>query len=128
MVRKNMKNSEIYGIAAQLVEYVTNLNLALPVKVNFYLQKNINAIITIAQELETERGKILDTYGTINGETGNYDFEEDNLQKANQELIDLFNLEQEVPIYEIALSAFDDVVLDTNQFKAISFMIKDEEE
>ena len=128
MVRKNMKKSEIYGIAAQLVEYVTNLNLALPVKVNFYLQKNINAIITIAQELETERGKILDTYGTINGETGNYDFEEDNLQKANQELIDLFNLEQEVPIYEIALSAFDDVVLDTNQFKAISFMIKDEEE
>ena len=127
MVRKNMKNSEIYSIGIQLAEHVMNLNLSLPVKVNFYLQKNISSLMAIATELEKSRNEILEKYGTIDSETGNYSFEDDALETANQELKDLFELEQEVPIYEISLDAFGDAELDTNQVQAISYMIKEEE-
>ena len=127
MVRKNMKNSEIYSIGIQLAEHVMNLNLSLPVKVNFYLQKNISSLMAMATELEKSRNEILEKYGTIDSETGNYSFEDDVLDIANQELKDLFELEQEVPIYEISLEAFGDAELDTNQVQAISYMIKEEE-
>ena len=128
MVRKNMTNNEIYSIAMQLIEHISQANLCLPIKVNFYLQKNMSAILSIAEDLEQSRNEILNKYGTLNAETGEYNFEEDNITEANQELMDLFSLEQEVPIYEISLEAFGDLQLDTNQVKAISYMIKEEEE
>ncbi len=128
MVRKNMTNNEIYIIATQLVDNMANLNLHLPVKVNFYLQKNMTAIISIAEDLEKSRNEILEKYGTRNEEDGNYQFEDDALQEANKELLDLFSLEQEVPIYEISLEAFDGVELDSKQVQAIAYMIKEEEE
>ena len=127
MVRKNMTNNEIYLIATQLVENISKLNLHLPVKVNFYLQKNMAAVISIAEDLEKSRNEILEKYGTLQ-EDGNYQFEDDALQEANKELLDLFNLEQEVPIYEISLENFDGVELDSKQVQAISYMIKEEEE
>ena len=128
MVRKNMKNSEIYSIGVQLAQYVTKLNLSLPVKVNFYLQKNITALMAMATELEQSRNDILAKYGSYNSEEGNYNFEDDEkLNQANAELTDLFELEQEVPIYEISLEDFGNVELDTTQVQAISYMIKEEE-
>jgi hypothetical protein len=128
MVRKNLTNNEIYGIAMVLLENeVPQLNLSLPVKVNFYLQKNVTAIVDMAKEIEATRNEILQQYGKRE-EDGNYTFEDDNLKKANQELADLFALQQEVPVYEISLDAFDNVELTSNQVKAISYMIKEEEE
>ena len=128
MVRKNMKNSEIYSIGVQLAQYVTKLNLSLPVKVNFYLQKNITALMAMATELEQSRNDILSKYGVLDPEQGNYTFEDDDkLAQANSELVDLFELEQEVPIYEINLEDFGDAELDTNQVQAISYMIREEE-
>lgn len=128
MVRRNMTNNEIYGIAVGLAESVANENLTLPIKVNFYLQKNITTVLAIAEELEKSRNELLARYGTLDEATGNYNFEQDKLEIANKELTDLFNLEQEVPIYEISLDDFGDVQLDAKQIKAISYMIKDEEE
>lgn len=128
MVRQNMTNNDIYIIASDLVQNITQLNLHLPVKVNFYLQKNIDAILAIAQDLEKSRNEILERYGTKDEETGNYSFEDDNLEKANQELIDLFTLEQEVPIYKIKLEDFNNIELDSKQVQAISYMIEDIEE
>lgn len=127
MVRKNLKNNEIYSIAMQLIENeIAQLNISLPVKVNFYLQKNVANIIDMAKDIESNRNDILQKYGTLN-EEGNYDFEEGKLEQANQELVDLFELEQEVPIYEITLDAFDGVELTSKQVQAIAYMIKEEE-
>jgi len=128
MVRKNLTNNEIYAIAIQLLEnHITDLNLSLPVKVNFYLQKNIDVIVDMAKDIEMTRNKIFQQYGTPT-EDGNYTFEDDNLEKANQELVDLFELQQEVPIYQISIDSFDGIELTSNQVKAISFMIKEEGE
>lgn len=126
MVRRNMTNNEIYTTAIALSQNVANANLCLPIKVNFYLQKNITALMEIAQDLEKSRTEILQKYGKQN-DSGNYDFEGDNLEKANEELTELFKLEQEVPIYEINLNDFGNVELDGKQVQAISYMIKEEE-
>lgn len=128
MVRKNMKNSEIYTIGLNLTQNVVNANLHLPIKINFYLQKNITSLLALAEEIEKTRNEVLQKYGTINSETNAYDFEGENLEKANNELMELFELEQEVPVYMISLEDFGDVELDSNQVRAISYMIQEEEE
>ncbi len=127
MVRKNLTNNEIYGIAMALLESgVSQLDISLPVKVNFYLQKNVAVILEMAKDIENNRNEILQKYGTPT-EEGNYTFEDDKLEIANQELVDLFTLQQEVPIYEISLDAFDGVELTSKQVQAITYMIKEEE-
>lgn len=127
MVRNNMTNEEIYTTALDLSKNVVNANLHLPVKVNFYLQKNVSAIVSMAEEIEKARNEIFQKYGTADDE-GNYQFANEVIDEVNHELGDLFSLEQEVPIYEIALDDFGNTELDSNQVRAISYMIKDEEE
>lgn len=127
MVRNNMTNEEIYTTALDLSKNVANANLHLPVKVNFYLQKNVSAIVSMAEEIEKARNEIFQKYGTADDE-GTYQFANEVIDEVNHELGDLFSLEQEVPIYEIALDDFGNTELDSNQVRAISYMIKDEEE
>lgn len=127
MVRNNMTNGEIYTTALDLSKNIVNANLHLPVKVNFYLQKNVSAIVSMAEEIEKARNEIFQKYGTADDE-GNYQFANDVIDEVNHELGDLFSLEQEVPIYEIALDDFGNTELDANQVRAILYMIKDEEE
>lgn len=127
MVRNNMTNEEIYTTALDLSKNIVNANLHLPVKVNFYLQKNVSAIVSMAEEIEKARNEIFQKYGTADDE-GNYQFANDVIDEVNHELGDLFSLEQEVPIYEIALDDFGNTELDANQVRAILYMIKDEEE
>lgn len=127
MIRKNMTNGEIYSIATEVAKNLTGLDLSLPVRVNFYLQKNTKEIMDIARDIESNRDAILDKYGKRN-EDGSYQVNDGELDQLNKELGDLFDLEQEVKIYEIDLAAFDGVNLTTSQVNAITFMIKEEEE
>ena len=47
------------------------------------------------------------------------------IEKASQELNDLFNLEQEVQIYTIQESSLtDDLTITTSQMEALMFMIE----
>ena len=52
VVRKTMSNLEIYNTATSLSELFTEMvqtEIKLPVKVNFYFQKNMNALVAMAQ-------------------------------------------------------------------------------
>ena len=54
VVRKMMKNTEIYNIASALVNLYNQMaenNMKFPVKVNFYFSKNMKALVDMAQEL-----------------------------------------------------------------------------
>lgn len=125
--RKMLKNSEIYSIGNALLEYMQG-SLNLPVKVNFYLQKNIMTIVELAKGIEESRSEILRKYGTLNEDGTSYHFDDDKISIAQGELNDLFNLEQEVKVYMIKLDWFDNVELSSEQVNAIMFMIEDEEE
>lgn len=131
VIRKLMTNNDIYNHANNLLSAFEDVaNLSLPVKVHFYFQKNMDFIVKMAQDIEKSRTEILDKYGTLDQETQTYKFEEADVEKVNQDMMDLFSLEQEVKIHVIPMEWIEDMELTAKQVNAFSFMfdMDDEEE
>lgn len=119
-----MKNSEIYNYAQALTEAFRDNNQRLPVKINFYLQKNKKTLLSLSQDIEQSRMEIAQNYGILNEEGTAYTIPDENISIVNTEIQDLFNIEQEVPIYKVSIDSFsDDLTLTTAQMEAIMFMI-----
>lgn len=127
MKTKTMTNLEIYAYANALMDAFKE-EITLPVKVNFYLQKNMTRMIEAGKEIEKARMDIIQKYGTPTEDGQNIEVSADMVEAVNKELEDLFALEQEIKVNEIALDAFDGIELTSAQVAAIAFMIKDEEE
>lgn len=127
MANKTMTNLEIYAYADALMNAFKE-EITLPVKVNFYLQKNMTRMIEAGKEIEKTRMDIIQKYGTPTEDGQNIEVSADMVETVNKELEDLFALEQEIKVNEIALDAFDGIDLTSAQVAAIAFMIKDEEE
>lgn len=127
MMNKTMTNLEIYAYADALMNAFKE-EITLPVKVNFYLQKNMTRMIEAGKEVEKTRMEIIQKYGTPTEDGQNIEVSADMVETVNKELEDLFALEQEIKVNEIALDAFDGIELTSAQVAAIAFMIKDEEE
>ena len=119
-----LTNNEIYTRAQKLSIAFNDGEQKLPIKVNFYLQKNKSTLIALAQDIDKSRMDILQTYGTLNEEGNAYDIPEDKIAEVSKELEDLFNLEQEVQIYKVNINSLsDDLTLTTTQMEALMFMI-----
>ena len=127
MANKTMTNLEIYAYADALMNAFKE-EITLPVKVNSYLQKNMTRMIEAGKEVEKTRMEIIQKYGTPTEDGQNIEVSADMVETVNKELEDLFALEQEIKVNEIALDAFDGIDLTSAQVAAIAFMIKDEEE
>lgn len=122
-----MSNLEIYSTAQSFNKAFENFNEYLPVKINFFMQKNKNIISSLAQDIDNARMEIIQTYGKLNDEGDAYIVPPESIDIANKELADLFSIEQEVNINKISLSAFDGVKFTTDQVQAIMFMIDEEQ-
>ena len=119
-----LTNNEIYSYAYKLMEVFQDSSQKLPIKINFYLQKNKNTLLTLAQEIEKTRFEIIQSYGNLNQETQQFVVPQDKIAEASKELNDLFNLEQDVNIYMINIDSLsDDYAMTTAQMEAIMFMI-----
>lgn len=127
MANKTMTNMEIYAYASALMEAFKE-DITLPVKVNFYLQKNMTRMIDAGKEIEKTRMEIIQKYGTPTEDGQSVEVAAEMVETVNKELEDLFALEQEIKVNEISLEAFDGIDLTSAQVGAIAFMIKDEEE
>lgn len=125
---KIFTNNEIYNYATLLGDAFNDEELYLPIKVNFYLQKNITTLTELAKSVEESRMKIAQHYGELNEDGQGFQIPPENIEQASKELEDLFNLEQEVKIYPIKLDAFDNTQISTKQMQAILFMIEEPEE
>ena len=129
VIRKIMTNNEIYTHATNLLGAFENIaELKMPVKVHFYFQKNMDNIVNMAQDIEKSRNEILQKYGTIDEETHNYKFADEDMDKVNSDITDLFSLEQEVKNYVIPMEWVEDMELTAKQVVAFSFMIEEETE
>jgi hypothetical protein len=121
---KKMTNSEIYNIATILGKAFEDEKQVLPVKVNFYMQKNRATLMALAQEIEKARVEILQKHGTLNEETNQFEFTNEVAETVVKELNDLLGLEQEVNIYTVNIDNFgDELTLTTGQMEALMFMI-----
>ena len=129
MATKNitLTNLEIYTTAQALMESITT-DINLPVKVGFYIQKNMKKMTELAQEIEKSRMEIFDKYGEKDEETNQYKFDKSVQEQVQKELNDLFDLTQDVKTNMLELDWFDDIDLNANQIAAISYMITDDED
>lgn len=126
--RKSMTNAQIFGYANNILENFPDLaSMEFPVKVHFYFQKNMNAIIELGKEIDQSRIDIFNKYGTSQDD-GTYKFEADKVDQVNKEIEDLFGLEQEVKVHMIPLYWFDEMHLTAAQVASIDFMIQDDED
>lgn len=119
-----MTNNEIYTYTRQLMEAFTDSEQKLPIKINFYLQKNKNTLLALAQDIERSRLEIAQSFGTLDDAGEQYIIPNDKLAEASKELEDLFNLEQDVAIHKISIDSLnDDLMLSAAQMEALMFMI-----
>jgi len=119
-----LTNNEIYAYARNLAEAFTDGDQKLPIKISFYLQKNKNTLLQLAQDIEASRMEIAKNYGELDESQTQYIIPPEKMEAANKELVDLFNLEQEVQIYTVNIDSFsDDLTITTAQMEAIMFMI-----
>lgn len=117
-------NKVIYTMASELQNF--NIQDAkIPVRIGFFLQKNIRTIITAATEIEEAKMSIAAQYGKLNEEQTGYDIPQESASVVNQELNDLLNLEQDLSIHIFKLSDFDGIELTYQQLSAITFMIEE---
>ena len=129
MATKNitLTNLEIYTTAQALMENITT-DMNLPVKVGFYIQKNMKKMTELAQEIEKSRIEIFEKYGEKDEENNQYKFDKSVQEQVQKELNDLFDLTQDIKTNMLNLDWFDDIDLNANQIAAISYMIADEDE
>ena len=123
-----LTNNEIYNYANALAEQFQDKEVKFPIKVNFYLQKNQNELMTLAQDIEKQRVEIIQEYGNQNEETQQFEKKKKKIPEASEKINDLFSLTQEVKIYKVNLDAFGDIELTSGQMQALLFMIEDEDE
>lgn len=117
-------NQEIYNYAQNLANLNLH-NIKLPVRINFFLQKNIQAIGAAAQEIDAARLSIAKEFGEQVADGASYQIAPENMQAAQQELMDLFNLEQELNIHIFKVDEFENIELTYDQMSALIFMIEE---
>lgn len=119
-----LTNNQIYTYATELAAAFNDSTQMFPVKVNFYLQKNKNTLITMAQDIEKARVDLLSQYGSLDNDSNKFTIDPDKVEIASKELENLFNLQQEVNIYKVNIDDFgDSLSLTTGQMEALLFMI-----
>lgn len=121
----SLRNGEIFSVAIILKEFCEKPELVLPIKANFYLQKNKTVLLELAQEIEAARNEIFAKYGTLNEQGTGYNFEEAVIADANAELEELLMLSQDVGLYMINIDDFKDIKLNNQEMGALMLMIEE---
>ena len=121
-----LTNQEIYEKATEITVAFSNETKYIPVKLNFTIQKNLSVLSKLKEEIENNRIKIASEYGKLNSEGTQFIIEKENREKVEQELNDLFTMEQEIDIRTCSLSQIEGIDLTMEQMQAIMFMITED--
>lgn len=118
-------NQKIYQVANELASNFSEIKTYIPAKANFFIQKNIAAIINAAQEIDKSRLEILQHYGVLNDNTQQYDIPKEKLQEATKEIEDLFTIEQDLDIKTFSIDCLGNTEFTSAEMQAILFMIEE---
>lgn len=121
---KILTNNDIYFINEQFNKIFEDSQQYLPAKVNFYIQKNKKKIAELAQEIEIARAEIIKNFGEQK-EDQKYYIPQDKIQEAQQELLDLLNIQQEIEVFTISLDDIENLHFTLPQMEALMFMIEE---
>ena len=121
---KILTNNDIYFINEQFNKIFENSQQYLPAKVNFYIQKNKKKIAELAQEIEIARAEIIKNFGEQK-EDQKYYIPQDKIQEAQQELLDLLNIQQEIEVFTISLDDIENLHFTLPEMEALMIMIEE---
>lgn len=120
-----LTNEQIYNYSNFYTQEFADFKSYIPAKVNFAIQKNMQVLAAAAQGIEETRMEVAKHYGVMNEDGQSYQIPEDARPQAQQELNDLFSIEQELEIKTFSIDALGDVEFTPAQMQAIMFMIED---
>lgn len=118
-------NNEIYQKANILLETFEKLDIYIPAKANFFIQKNISILATAAKEIEKSRLEIAKHYGILDEKKQQYNIPQEKIKEASEELEDLLSIEQDLDIKTFSVEALGNAEFTPAQMQAIMFMIED---
>lgn len=120
-----LTNRKIYEYALMLAEAFKDNEQKLPIKINFYLQKNKATLIELGQGIEQAREELIQAHGERTEDGNQYVIPKEKISIVQSELEDLLNLEQDVNIYTVSIDSLNnDLMLSTAQMEALMFMIE----
>lgn len=123
-----LTNNEIYNYTTTLNnEFNSSCKIKFPVRVNFFLQKNIQKLTNASSEIERARMEIAQSYGELNEDGTSYFIPPDKISQAQAELNELFDIDQDIKLHLFSIDDFNNIELTYQQMSALMFMIKDEE-
>ena len=120
-----LNNNIIYQYAQILNQAFDNLDIYIPAKANFFIQKNRAVIAAAAQEVDKSRIDIIRHYGEPDESGEQIVIPQDKIEVASKELEDLFTIEQELDIKTFSIESLGDTQFTAAQMQAIMFMIED---
>ena len=91
-----LTNEQIYTYATNL--FNLSIEVKMPVRINFFLQKNTNILKELVEEIDKAKLEIAQLYGR-QVSNDSYHILPENMVLAEQELRELFALEQEVNLH-----------------------------
>lgn len=119
---KTFTSNELFNIA----EYISNnpfrTDTYIPVKYNFYIQKNIEIVLKEYERIQKHRRDILMHYGETEGDE--FTIPKDKINDTNKELEELSNLEHELDLTILSINDIENLELTTGELKSIMFMIE----
>lgn len=118
-------NQQIYQFANTLTSVFDKIDIYIPAKANFFIQKNISILADAAQEIEKSRIEIIKHYGVPSENEQQYTIPTDKIAEASKELEDLFLIEQELDIKTFSIEALGNAEFTPAQMQAMMFMIED---
>lgn len=120
-----LTNMEIYNMATILNEEFADGSLKLPIKINFFLQKNIQTLLNLTREIEDARLEVARKYGELTEDGTSYQVPEESIADASKELNELFEASQEVNIHIFKIDDLEGIDLTMNQMNALMPMIEE---
>ena len=122
---KKMSNAQIYALSNKLDSVLNSETRYMPAKIAYFIHKNKTKISEHFSIIEQARFGIIRHYGTLDETTGSYNVPNEVLIKANQELEELLQIEQDIDISMIKLDDLVELDFTFEQMEALSFMIEE---
>lgn len=123
-INKTLTNGEIYTCAVNLMNDFPENDTYMPAAIAYSIQKNKTTLMTLGEEIEKSRLSIIQHYQLDQLKDGD-EVDSSVVEKANKELLDLLNIEQEVKIYTFNIEDLNDIKITSGQMQALMVMIED---
>lgn len=123
-MKRLFTNGELYSLSQNLIENPIKEDTYIPIKLNFYIQKNIETIMSEYQKIEKHRINIVKHYGEFD-DKGQITIPQDKIAEVNAELDNLSEIKQEIDLHMLTLEEVQDLKLSTGELKSIMFMIEE---